>query len=250
MDFTNSIPFSVKNHQKKPPFGEAFLFFLVFFFPGYYYQTSQFSFGVMFSVDFHLLSLLFTLPQLILMLYILQLRTGGDSGRYGTFAFKSSILPKALVTFLGVFSITLTLGIIAQLFGTYTGISFINPAIPAGPSDGIDYSILRSSPFLPLCILGTSLIIGYFEELFFRVYLISEFSGSFLGTAGIVGISSLLFSAGHLYQGFIGALGTFLIGTFLAYRYIRGRNWHEIAIAHGVYNFLMLMLIPALNAAG
>ncbi len=248
MDVYNSILFSTKNQHKKLPFVEAILLFLVFFFPGYYYQSAQFSFEVMFSADFHLSNLIFTVPQAALMLYILHVRNNGQLGRYGIHPFRLSILPAGLLTFLGVFLITMTLGAVVRLIGVYGGMELVNPAIPTGANGGgIDYETLFSSPHIPLFILLTSLIIGYFEELYFRVYLLTEFTASPAGTAGIVAVSSLLFALGHMYQGIVGTLGTFLIGTFLAYRYLRRHSWHEIAIAHGLYNFTMIMLIPALN---
>lgn len=202
----------------------------------------------MFSADFHLSTLIFTVPQAALMLHILHVRNNGQLGRYGIRPFRISGLPATVLTFLGVFLITMTLGAVVRLIGVYGGIELINPAIPtAANGGGIDYAALFDSPHIILLILITSLIIGYFEELYFRVYLLTEFCGSPAGTAGIIGISSLLFALGHVYQGPVGILGTFLIGTFLAYRYLRRHSWHEIAVAHGLYNFTMILLIPALN---
>ena len=247
MNLFNSIPLSVKNQQKKPIFWEALLLFLAFFFPGYLYQSGQFDFSIMYSPAFHVSNIVFTLPQILLMLYILRLRTGGQLQNYGIHPIRPSILPRVLLTFLGVVAITAMLGLIVQLLGSAAGIELNNPALPTVSGDQIDYSVLHDFPYIPLCILVTSLLTGYAEELYFRVYLLSEFADSPVGIAGIIGISSLLFALGHLYQGIIGFFGTFLIGTFLAYRYFRRRSWHEISIAHGLYNFLMILLIPAVH---
>jgi len=244
MNFYNSILFFIKNQQKKLPFTEAVLLFLVFFFPGYLYQNAEFSFQVMFTPGFHLTSLLFTLPQLLLLLYILHLRNGEILQVYGIASFRLSYLPPGLLLFAVLCAVTFTLGLLSHLLGSFTGIELVNPAVPTGAGGDVDYRVFTSYPLLPLYILGTSMLTGYFEELFFRVYLIAEFSSSPAGIPGIIGISSLLFAAGHLYQGLIGAMGTFLIGMILAFLYVRRRNWHEIAIAHGLYNFTMIMLMP------
>lgn len=247
MDIYNSILVAVKNQQKKGIFWEALLLFLVFFFPGYLYQSAQFDFQVMFAPAFHISNLVFTLPQILLLLYILRLRTGRSLEKYGVHPFKFSLLPAALLSFLGVLAITTMLSLTAQLLGSTAGVELTNPALPNVSGSRIDYSILLDLPYIPVCILVTSLLTGYFEELYFRVYLLTEFADSPVGAAGIVGISSLLFAIGHLYQGIIGFFGTFLLGTFLAYRYLRRRSWHEISIAHGLYNFFMIMLIPAVH---
>jgi hypothetical protein len=64
----------------------------------------------------------------------------------------------------------MTLGAVVRLIGVYGGIELINPAIPtAANGGGIDYAALFGSPHIILLILITSLIIGYFEELYFRV---------------------------------------------------------------------------------
>ena len=247
MDIYNSILVAAKNQQKKGVFWEALLLFLVFFFPGYLYQSTRFDFQVMYSPAFHISNLIFTLPQVLLLLYILHLRTEGRLEKYGVHPFRLSLLPAALLSFLGILAITAMLSLTVQLIGSTAGVELTNPALPNMSGSQIDYSVLFKLPYIPICILGTCLLTGYFEELYFRTYLLTEFADSPVGTAGIVLISSFLFAIGHLYQGLIGFFGTFLLGTFLAYRYLRRRSWHEIAIAHGLYNFLMIMLIPAVH---
>lgn len=220
---------------------EALLFFLVFFLPGYLQQTVQFDIGLMFSPIFHLNTLIFTLPQILLMLYVLNLRSPGGLGDLGFGNLRVSVLFPALLTFLLLFGITTGLGLFAEILGRFSSMDLRNPALPDAMPEG--FSIFQP-PYLPLLILFTSVVIAYFEELFFRVYLVGQFSDSPRGSHIAILVSSLLFAGGHLYQGLIGGVGTFFIGILLGYRYLRCRNWHEIAIAHALYNFAVILLIP------
>ena len=97
---------------------------------------------------------------------------------------------------------------------------------------------------IPLIFI-TCLATGYSEELFFRSYLLSEFNLPGNQKQIIIG-TSFIFAAGHVYQGLAGFLGTFAIGIFLASIFIRKRRLHSIAIAHGLYNFTVLMISASL----
>jgi membrane protease YdiL (CAAX protease family) len=175
------------------------------------------------------------------MLYVLNLRSPRGLGDFGLGTVRVSILFPAFLTFLMIFGISTSLGMFAELVGRVSSVDLRNPALPGVMPE--DFSIFQP-PFLPLLILFTSGVIAYFEELFFRVYLVGQFSDSPRGSHLAVLVSSLLFAGGHLYQGLIGGIGTFFIGLLLGYRYLRCRNWHEISIAHALYNFTVLLLIP------
>lgn len=220
---------------------EALLFFLVFFFPAYLKQSLQFDIGLMFHPEYHLNTLIYTLPQMCLMLYVLQLRSPGGLGDFGIGNIGISLFIPVLLTYLLIFGVSTALGIFAELISMVSEINFYNPALPESLPEG--FSPLRP-PFLPLLILLTSLVIAYFEELFFRVYLIGQFAETSRENHLVVLLSSLVFAGGHLYQGLIGGLGTFLIGLLLGYRYLHSRNWHEVSIAHALYNFTIILLIP------
>ncbi len=100
---------------------------------------------------------------------------------------------------------------------------------------------------IPLVIL-TSLVTGYREELFFRSYLISRLGRLGFPEWGSVLFSGMLFSVGHLYQGWAGFLVSFSIGIYFGLLFIYRRNIHFIAVAHALYNTAVLLLsnvIPA-----
>jgi hypothetical protein len=101
------------------------------------------------------------------------------------------------------------------------------------------------APIIYPPLLITCLTIGYYEELFFRAYLLGEFARGRANMIPVVTASSLLFAAGHGYQGITGFAGTFLIGLFLSYRFLRHRSLHEVAIGHGLYNCAAVLLLLA-----
>ena len=94
---------------------------------------------------------------------------------------------------------------------------------------------------VPLAVLF-GLVAGYREEFFFRAYLLRRMDQLGLPVALSVIISTLLFSAGHLYQGPLGAATAAALGVLFAGVYLRNRNLHVIAVAHGLYNASVLCL--------
>ena len=57
----------------------------------------------------------------------------------------------------------------------------------------------------------------------------------------MVAFGSLLFALGHIYQGAGAFLVTAVIGVFLSWLFLRARNVHVVALAHGIYNYLVLV---------
>ncbi|MFP4268822.1 MAG: CPBP family intramembrane glutamic endopeptidase [Spirochaetaceae bacterium] len=208
------------------------------------------------SPQFHFYYLLRAVPQLLLLLYIVSLRGGTSGRRYGVILPRPGELGYSFLTFLGVLALAMAAGAAAYSLGADP--PFFSPppggGTPAGETSAglgsAGYLLSPSSPAAYICILITCLVIGYHEELFFRAYLLSEFveveeDGSFFRsrTTATVGAGALLFAAGHLYQGTAGFLGTLLIGLFLSYRFLRRRSLHEVAIAHGMYNFTAVLFL-------
>jgi hypothetical protein len=100
---------------------------------------------------------------------------------------------------------------------------------------------LTNTAILPLALLS-SLAIAYREEAFFRAYLLTRFEQLSLNPVLAVLLGAAVFSLGHLYQGFGGALVAFVLGVYLGWIYIRRRNVHIVAAAHALYNFVVLAL--------
>ena len=84
---------------------------------------------------------------------------------------------------------------------------------------------------------------GYAEELFFRSYLLRRLEEAGLKPAWAAAASSLLFGAAHASQGLIGIVSTILIGLWFAYRWRKGRNIHELAIGHGLYDAAVFSIL-------
>ena len=94
--------------------------------------------------------------------------------------------------------------------------------------------------FVPLVFLS-SMATGYAEELFFRVYLLSRLAQAGFGLVAALAFSSVLFGLAHGRQGLAGAVIASILGALFALRWQRSRSWHEIAIGHGLYDFVLLM---------
>ncbi|MFW5711572.1 MAG: CPBP family intramembrane glutamic endopeptidase [Spirochaetota bacterium] len=223
------------------PFAEAVLLFSVFFLPGYFQQGVGFDLAAMLNPGFHLLTLLFNLPQMLLLIYILRLRTGADLSIYGIGSLRGTSFFQILLSLVSIFGITLFLGVVQQII-RHSGALLSSTGIEITPNF---YATLASQPSIIILIAITCLLIGYFEELFFRVYLISEFGTTRRTAILTVLLGSGLFAAGHAYQGIIPAAATYFIGVLFGYRFLSRRSWHEIALAHALYNFIAILIMPA-----
>ncbi|MFO7848607.1 MAG: type II CAAX endopeptidase family protein [Spirochaetia bacterium] len=197
---------------------------------------------------FHFHYLISAVPQLLLLIYIISMRRDNFSQRFGISIPRMGDLGYSFVTFLGVLALAMAAGAVASSFGAdppfFSEAPGGDSAVTAGPL------LSPSSPFAYILILITCTVIGYHEELFFRAYLLTEFveirqDRSFLRsrTTATVCAGALLFATGHLYQGPAGFLGTFAIGVFLSFRYLRRRSLHEVALAHGLYNFTAVLFL-------
>ncbi len=54
--------------------------------------------------------------------------------------------------------------------------------------------------------------------------------------------STALFCVGHIYEGVMGVVVAASLGVLFALVYLRLKNLHVIAFAHGLYNTLVLLL--------
>lgn len=145
------------------------------------------------------------------------------------------------------------LRILVLLFGCFVVIApFVALALALPPRFSKSLTLgyrwgLLSAAQAPVALLF-GLTVGYKEEFFFRSYL--------LGRLGQLGVpvpiaaiaSTALFSLGHIYEGPLGVAITAALGALFAAVYIRRPNLHVIAIAHGMYNAIVLwlsLLIPS-----
>lgn len=83
------------------------------------------------------------------------------------------------------------------------------------------------------------LAVGYREELFYRGYAIRSMLSLGAGDKAAWALSSLLFAAGHAYQGPAGMLSSGLIGLIFGRAFLKGGSLHALAWAHALVNFLI-----------
>jgi membrane protease YdiL (CAAX protease family) len=90
------------------------------------------------------------------------------------------------------------------------------------------------SPVQWLIMICACAATGYFEESYFRLYLLTRFAG--LGRGKSVFLGVLLFTLCHVYEGPWGALNAAAAGTVLSLIFTKSKSFHGIAWAHGAYN--------------
>ena len=227
MFFPNFIK-KVKEISPKEPL----LLFLVFFLPGFLSQTGSIDPEIFNSLFFNLYYMVTVLPQILLLLYLIDRKGKGSFKRYGITRLRGNDLLRAFLYFAIVMVIMVAIGIMISFF-----------------SEMADYDYLASLPgwkikdlrILPILIL-TCLTTGYSEELFFRSYLLTEFVTRKEDKIPVSTGISLLFATGHIYQGPGGFLSTFAIGLFFSHVFLKNKRIHSIAIGHSLYNFAVLLL--------
>jgi len=219
---------------------EPLLLFLIIFFPGYILQNSESIDADLFNnPSLNIVYLMTTLPQTILVAYLILQDKSNDRLRFGlTIPLKRDFL-KAFIALGQIFMALIPLYLLGSLLMTQGIIS--------------DYAAVEwkftNYSIIPLVFI-TCLSTGYLEEIYFRSYLISK--GEVAGVSKwplLLGIN-FLFAAGHLYQGVMGFIVTFGIGMVLSLVFIKRRNIHIIALGHGYYNFLILLISGLFYAGG
>ncbi len=216
---------------------EIVLFFTAFYLPGYLAQNAQVDPSIFNNPVFHFTYITSALPQIALLLFILFLRRKNEKTfsevlhRFGINPPRLSLLWKTAAAVGGLL-------VLAFLGG------FLHLLPPVGENEAfqpIRWELSRLA-LIPL-VLITSLVTGYREEMFFRSYLITRFEGLSVPIAGRLLLPSVLFALGHVYQGITAAVITFCIGFYLSVLFLKFKDLHMLAIGHGLYNFLSLILL-------
>ena len=201
---------------------EPLLLFAVLFLPALLQQENTSVSAFFSSLTSMLIYLLIIIPQILFILYFFKLKKE-DKEKTGLVKIRLSILPSTI--FYSVF-LLLTSNIIVFLLNK-AGI------FPSPDS----FSAVKS--MLPL-YLAVSLATGYREELFFRSYLLPAIlaynNSPALSVAGV----SLLFSLCHISQGYPGLAVSFTGSIILSAIFLKHRNIHINALAHALFNFLIL----------
>ena len=207
------------------------LLFCTFFLTGYVTQSvnaagrqSDFSGTV-------IVYILAAVPQILLTLYILSIQHAELTDFGITAKMTSTDLLRAAGAYLGIFVL------LSPVFVLTVVLPEAGRQVLSG---GYRWGI-RSAAQLPLA-LALSVVSGYREELFFRSYLLTRLSQVGIPAAAAVAGTAALFCLGHLYEGIAGILVTAIQGVYLALVFLRFKNLHVNAFAHGLYNFTVFAL--------
>jgi hypothetical protein len=180
-------------------------------------------------------SILISLPQILLIVYILWLQRDWENAvplsAFGLVRLRTRDLLYGLVVYLGIFALLIPL-------------SYLLALLPTRLQDLLEegYRWKLSNPALIPLVIVFSIVVGYREELFFRAYLLTRFHELALSPAVGLALSCLLFAAGHLYQGLAGLIVALVQGIYFGLIFIKTGNLHSIALAHGLYNLTVLLL--------
>jgi membrane protease YdiL (CAAX protease family) len=221
---------------------EALLVFAAFFLPGFLAQ-SRLQAGDQDIVLTMLTSLVMSVPQILLILYLLSLQPGL---RFPDFGILKLTVRDPLSGFIAY------LGILAVMIGIIVCLAPIMLFLPERARDTVlqGYRWGLDNPLQLPFALVFCVVSAYREELFFRAYLLTRFEQIGVPAAPAVAATAMLFASGHLYEGWIALLVTGIQGVYLAYVFRKRRNLHTVSIAHGLYNFtvfcLSLILAPVL----
>ncbi|HUX36296.1 MAG TPA: CPBP family intramembrane glutamic endopeptidase [Rectinemataceae bacterium] len=186
---------------------------------------------------FHLSILLNLVPAGGLILWVMHRGEG-----FPAFSLDTKARPGDAAGALGVLAVLLLVGLLP---GSVAGLLYHgqlpswldNPLL--APSSG---PRLPTPVFIPL-VLAASLVTGHVEELYFRVYLSYRLKGAGLGKAARILLSSLIFGLSHANQGLPAAFLALILGAVLALRWEAKKSWHEIGLGHGLYDFIVFLIL-------
>jgi membrane protease YdiL (CAAX protease family) len=208
-----------KNCQKEQLINgltEALILYLVLFFPQIRLSSPD---TAAFSVFRELGRLFYTVPSTILILHLLSL-SGDGPGKPRRRDLKTAAFVLPLLAAAGC--------VISLASRRFAGV----PVPPEAPALPLHW------PFLIAACFGT----GYFEEAYFRLYLLRRLGKSGLGAGKSVAVATALFCLCHVYEGPWGTLNAAAAGIILSLFFIREGSLHGIAWAHGLYNILVYLM--------
>ena len=208
---------------------EFALLFGVLFLPGMLAQGGDVDPQSFESIRYQIQLLAVAIPQILLVVTFSDLRRPGSSRRFGWRRPDRGDLISAFVGITGVLAVVWAVSILAGII-TSGG---------EGTEPVIDWSFERWE-LIPLVLVST-MAIGYREEIFYRAYITDRAEEAGVDPRFALAGGALLFAAGHVYQGVMGFVIALAIGLLLGAVYLKGRSLHGIAVAHGLYNFLVLL---------
>jgi len=220
-------PFGKPRGVPDKPLLEALIVFLSFYLASFIFAGA--APRPLSGPSYHLAVLAVNLPRALLVLYIMA---AGDGLRLFDVVLPRRIdAVRGLLCAIGALAVVIVPGLLFSALGIQ------NPFLAQAGSGA------RAGAALIPLILASSLATGYCEELFFRSYLMRRLGQGGLPVVWSAIASSLLFGGGHGYQGIIGLVSGSLLGLFFAWRWQDGKNIHEIAIGHGLFDAAILAIV-------
>jgi len=210
---------------------EVLLLFSTFFLPGYLNQASAAAVAASDPVALMLQVVAFGIPQLLLMVYLVHVQPDGSLDGWGIVALRGRDAARIALLVACCMAVILGFtGLLRLLPPRWSGLLF----------RGYRWGLGRPAQ-IPLALVF-GLTVGYREEFFFRAYLLRRLGQAGAPSWAAVTLSTVLFSAGHLYEGILGIAIAACLGAMFSVVYLRQRNLHVVAISHGLYNALALCL--------
>ena len=206
---------------------ESLLLFGALFLPGYLAQGAGFDPSLLYQVSYNLSYLVSTLPQIMLLVYLAARR--GEPERYGLTGLRPADVPLVLIATVLLLAVAVPIGLVSS-----------NALGPGAAGEPASPDLLTT-----LLVAVTAVATGYREECFYRSMLYEALRSQGASASIAVSLASLLFAAGHVYQGVWAFVGSALMAVILHGVFLRRRNIHIVGLAHGLYNFLILMTLPA-----
>jgi membrane protease YdiL (CAAX protease family) len=210
------------------PLLEAVLVFAAFYLATFLPMDAAVAGESLSRPSYHLFILLELVPKALLLLYLMARSEG--LAEFGVLRPRPVDLLRAAMTALGAGALVLAAGAAAKALGAD------NPLLEAAAGGD-------ASPVLLPFIAMTGLSVGYSEELFFRVYLMRRLGQAGLAPPWAALASALAFGSAHGLQGPLGIAMGSLLGLWFAYRWARGRNLHDVALGHAIYDIAVMCAV-------
>lgn len=210
-----------------PEKAEFPIIFLIIFLPAYLGQQSL-PYGLFDSPFYHIMSILQSLLILSLLFYLLRKTPPKAAESAGAMA------GEILVTH----SLTTLAGLII-LFAFY---SLILKGLESFGYSSTEDPVLLTRGIMLIPSLLTCLSAAAMEEFFFRGYAFFRVRRGGVSTGKALIFISILFAAGHMYEGVPAAVFALTSGIFLGLLMLRGFSLFSLSAAHGIFNFLMILL--------
>jgi membrane protease YdiL (CAAX protease family) len=135
-------------------------------------------------------------------------------------------------------------GVLILILNMFIVSTVVDALLPKTLSPGVDMSrFFSDTANLPVLLLLALFKAGFQEELW-RIFILTRFEKLF-GRSGLLVallLSSVLFGAGHLYQGMGGMVEATVRGLLRAAVYLRKRSALEVMSSHAIYDIISMIL--------